>query len=146
MPCCQFHARATAAQAGDTLRFVNRSPVPHNVHYQGVGEGDHFNVMVPAGSSFDAPAALAARRGPSAFRDAVHPWMSGVVWAFDHPYFAVADAKGRFVLRRVPVGRWRLVCWHESGGYRDGRGGEALDVTDAGGVVALDFDVTPKGR
>ena len=42
---------------------------------------------------------------------------------FDHPYYAVTDAEGRFEIKNVPVGQWRLFVWHEGHGWRGGRMG-----------------------
>lgn len=39
----------------------------------------------------------------------MNAWMAG----FDHPYFAVTDAKGKFEITGVPPGKYTLVAWHE---------------------------------
>jgi hypothetical protein len=41
---------------------------------------------------------------------------------FDHPYFATTDENGNFEIPNAPVGKWRLVYWHEDG-YHKGREG-----------------------
>ncbi|MBA4189084.1 MAG: hypothetical protein C0467_13885 [Planctomycetaceae bacterium] len=38
-------------------------------------------------------------------------WSRGDLFVADHPYFAVTDADGRFVLDRVPAGTTKLVVW-----------------------------------
>jgi hypothetical protein len=47
--------------------------------------------------------------------DAGHTWMSAYVHVFDHPYFAVTDARGQFAIdtRALPPGRYTLEYWHE---------------------------------
>jgi hypothetical protein len=51
-------------------------------------------------------------------------WMRGHLFVSDHPYFARTDADGRFLLPRVPAGRYELACWlpdwHEASHERDG--------------------------
>jgi hypothetical protein len=39
--------------------------------------------------------------------------MRAFVHAFAHPYFAVTDAHGRFVIAGVPPGIHTLTLWHE---------------------------------
>ncbi len=46
--------------------------------------------------------------------------MRGCVCVFDHPYFAVTDANGRFETPNAPARQWRLVVWHETAGYLGG--------------------------
>jgi hypothetical protein len=47
-----------------------------------------------------------------------HPWEVAYVLAFPHPYHAVSDAAGSFVLDQIPAGSYTLVCWHEKLGVR----------------------------
>jgi hypothetical protein len=41
---------------------------------------------------------------------------------FDHPYFAITDQDGKFEIKDAPVGKWRIVYWHELG-FHKGREG-----------------------
>lgn len=43
----------------------------------------------------------------------IHSHMSAVVLVFDHPYFATADAEGKFEIENLPSGNYELVAWHE---------------------------------
>lgn len=42
-----------------------------------------------------------------------HPWMRGYVFVFDHPYAAVTDDNGGFMLDNLPQGEYTLNVWHE---------------------------------
>lgn len=46
------------------------------------------------------------------------PWLRGYVFIFDHPYAAVTDKKGEFVLSNVPPGEYTLNIWHEGLGMQ----------------------------
>jgi hypothetical protein len=42
-----------------------------------------------------------------------HTWMRGYVFAFDHPYAAVTDDNGSFVIDNLLPGEYTLKIWHE---------------------------------
>ena len=46
-------------------------------------------------------------------------WMHGYLFVDDHPYYALTDAEGRFVLPQVPAGYYEIVCWLP--GWREAR-------------------------
>lgn len=134
----QFQPRVTVARAGDRVVFDNRLPVPTNVLYQcgPDGAGREFNVLVGKDMGHTTKA-LPAMRSPDHYTSTIYPWMAGFVWAFDHPYFAVTDATGKFEIPNAPPGKWRLVAWHETAGYLGGVPGRlgtkiALPASDTG--------------
>ncbi|MBA4191054.1 MAG: hypothetical protein C0467_23970 [Planctomycetaceae bacterium] len=135
-----FTPRVIAARAGDRVAFRNATPVAFNVNYhEGVAqlerpEGDArtFNVLLPNGATHTT-SRLPALTGCDSFRDNIHPWVRGYVWAFDHPYFAVTDANGNFTIPNAPAGTWRLTVWHEKAGYRNGAAGRLGEPIAIGG-------------
>jgi RNA polymerase sigma factor (sigma-70 family) len=146
----QFAPRITLARAGDTLLFTNASVVATNVHYNAVVNGPGgllmgFNVLLPAETGTHRPQRpLTVGTMADRFTSNVHHWAVGYVWAFDHPYAAVTDEAGRFVIRDAPLGTWRLKVWQEKVGWIGGaagklgyrvRVGEAGTVTDLGDRV-----------
>ena len=62
----------------------------------------------------------------------VHPWMSAYVVVTDHPYHAVTDAYGEYLISEIPAGVYRLKVWHESLGTEEKqvevKGGESRNV------------------
>lgn len=38
-------------------------------------------------------------------------WMRGYLFVAEHPYFALTDSQGSFVLSQVPARNYELVCW-----------------------------------
>ena len=114
----QFAPRVLAVRAGDRVVFQNQLTVPTNLHYNSF-VADEFNVLIGRDMSHTTKP-LAAGRAPDHYESNIYPWMGGYVWAFDHPYFAVTDADGRFELPNVPAGTWRLVAWHEVVGWAGG--------------------------
>jgi RNA polymerase sigma factor (sigma-70 family) len=122
----RFAPRVLAARVGDRVTFDNELPVPTNVSYTASG-GDNFNVLLGKGMAHTTPP-LHPAHAPDRYQSSIYPWMTGCVWAFDHPYFAVTDADGRFDMARAPVGPWRLVVWHETAGYLGGALGTRVTV------------------
>jgi RNA polymerase sigma factor (sigma-70 family) len=129
----RFAPRVLAARAGDRLVFQNQLPVAVTVAHVASPDGGNpkvnFNVMLARGDTYTSDP-LTATTHPDQFANHIHPWMDGFVWAFDHPYFAVTDATGRFELPDVPTGAWRLVVWHQVAGWAaTGRLGTKFTLT-----------------
>jgi plastocyanin len=112
-PMCQFEPKITIARAGDTLVVKNSAKIPHNVNYS--SDNGAINQLVAAGGEMKLPLALAAQRLPISVACNIHPWMTAQVRVFDHPYYALTDKDGKFEIKDVPVGTWRIVYQHEMG-------------------------------
>jgi hypothetical protein len=48
----------------------------------------------------------------------IHPWMKAYLGVFEHPYFALSGADGRFALKNLPPGEYAIEVWHERLGTR----------------------------
>ncbi len=136
-----FSPRVTVARVGDRIVFGNPTPIAFNVFNhssvstdRGAGETGEFNVILPVGKTHTTKP-LPFLTSPDLVTDSIHPWVRAYVWAFDHPYFAVTDADGKFTIPNAPAGTWRLVVWHEKVGYLNGakgRTGERVTIGPAG--------------
>ena len=74
---------------------------------------------------------------PVGFECGMHPWMKGQVRVFEHPYFAVTDDDGKFEIKDVPAGTWRIVTWHEEGLHKGKAGILGIPFTTTGAVTEL---------
>jgi hypothetical protein len=45
--------------------------------------------------------------------DAGHTWMTGYFWVKPHPYAAVTDQGGDFLITDIPAGEYTVSFWHE---------------------------------
>ncbi len=145
-PCCMFVKRVTVARPGDTIVVKNPATIPHNFFWVSEKNGNH-NPNLPAGKDWTMPQKLELERAPIQYKCSIHPWMTGYVRMFDHPYYAVTDADGNFEIKNAPAGQFRIVFWHESGtrGGAKGRFGEPITI--AGPTLEMkptDFDIGPK--
>jgi plastocyanin len=103
----QFLPHVMPVVTGTTVRFLNSDPVPHNVFSP---EGKYNLGTWPTGQArdykFDKP-------GVYTQLCRVHPEMEAFVVVLDTPYFAATDAGGRFEIKGVAAGKYKLVAWSE---------------------------------
>jgi hypothetical protein len=119
-PCCRFEPHVLAMRDDQQLIFKNSAPIPHNVNYAGdplKNPGD--NKLLPAGGQLVI--SLKAQPRPVSVACNIHSWMKAYVRVYDHPYFAVTDENGNFEIKNAPAGKWRLIAWHETGGWLLGK-------------------------
>ncbi|MFO0700579.1 MAG: carboxypeptidase regulatory-like domain-containing protein [Nitrospira sp.] len=116
---CRFSPHVSATVVGATLEIRNLDPILHNLHAR---RDTRFgptvmNVIQPAGTrSVQKPFSGAA------FLDVrcdVHAFMSAFIHVFEHPYFAITDPGGSFVMTKVPPGLYTLHIWHEQFGTQE---------------------------
>ncbi len=76
----------------------------------------------------------------------IHSFMTGKIWVFEHPYFAVTDLDGKFEIKNVPAGvEVNVVLWHEGVNYPSAYGGKAGSArTFMSGENKLDFKISAK--
>lgn len=94
---------------GTTVQFPNDDPIYHNVF--SLSRARTFDLgRYPQGQfktvRFQLPGVV------QVFCH-IHADMSGFILVLDNPYFTVPDATGRYSLKDVPPGEYRLVAWHE---------------------------------
>ncbi|HUP48830.1 MAG TPA: hypothetical protein VNA04_08565 [Thermoanaerobaculia bacterium] len=122
-----------AVPVGSTVEFPNEDPISHNLF--SLAPGNAFDLGLyrrGAGKSRKLESA-----GIVNVYCNVHPNMSGVIHVMPTPYYAFADASGRYSID-VPPGKYRLAAWNELGGMTE----SIIEVTGHGvfGDVALTID------
>ena len=125
-----FVPHVLAITVGTTVDFPNSDNTYHNV----------FSLRAPR---FDL-GRYAAGRSKSVRFDRpgivrvfceIHSHMSAFILVFNHRYFAVTAADGRYQIGRVPPGGYTLVAWNE-GAIRESR---PVVIPADGGAVEADF-------
>ncbi|MBA4066252.1 MAG: hypothetical protein C0501_21560 [Isosphaera sp.] len=145
-PQCMFEPRISVARPGDTLVVKNSAPVAHNFFWSSGSNGE-YNVTVPKMEQWKMPQAIAAEGPPIQYKCTIHGWMTGYVRVFEHPYYAVTDADGKFEIKNAPAGKFSIVYWHENGfrGGAAGRFGEEVELKGpATELKPTEFDISPK--
>ena len=108
---CQFAPHVLLAPVGQAVHVLNSDPLTHNVHTAAF-ENRSVNRSQPAG----------VRKIELSFRFAekvrvrcdMHDWMGAWIAVIDHPYNAITDEAGSFVIENVPPGTYTLEIWHET--------------------------------
>jgi hypothetical protein len=115
-PCCMFEPRVLGVVAGQIVEAKNSAPIPHNVKTDGGTANPSINQIIPPGKSLDIEGWKASTTAVP-LSCTIHPWMTGWIRVYPHPYFAITDDKGNFEIKNAPAGDWNLVIWQEGEGY-----------------------------
>ena len=126
---CLFVPRVVGARVGQLVQFKNSDPLLHNVHGMTATTND-FNIAQPIQGSVN-DVRLEQEDGMLRIKCDVHRWMTEYIGVVDHPYFAVSDANGSFVIRGVPRGEHTVVAWHEKLGALEQKVGVEPGATAA---------------
>lgn len=117
---CRLEPRVQAALAGGTLNVRSADPLVHRTRFTRTATGSVPALVSTNDAGQVVPREeILARPGRLRVSCDLHPWTRGWIFAFDHPYFAVTSRGGTFTLDSVPVGRYRLVAWHERFGLSE---------------------------
>ncbi|HLJ92380.1 MAG TPA: hypothetical protein VKU02_04225 [Gemmataceae bacterium] len=117
-------------RTGQKLEIANSAEITHNTNWTPSNTllDSAANVILP---SKQAPTEIPLFESVNAKKRSgledlltlkcnIHQWMTGYVWAFDHPYAAKTGDDGTYEIKNVPAGtELHLVGWHEGvdGGY-----------------------------
>ena len=117
---CEFVPRIQIARAGATFVLKNSDPVLHVVRIASMsgtnGPVAILKVAAPyAGfekrwklTDWHEPTLLQVTSGNG------HNWLAGYIAVMPHPWAALPDENGRFTIRGVPAGTYKLCAWHEA--------------------------------
>ena len=129
----KFVPRVLAVIVGKTVDFPNNDKTFHNVF--STSEAKKFDLgLYPSGQSrsvnFD-------KAGVVKILCNVHPNMEAYIVVKNHPYFSVADSRGSFTIKGIPLGKYRVAVWHPNFGSKI----VFVELVRAGEVLALDVDL-----
>ncbi len=114
---CSFSPHVGIGFKGNKLVLKNEDPVLHTGHiYSYIRGKTMFNIALPEKGATITK--TLTKTGLMELNCDCHPWMDGFVYIFDHPYVAVTDENGMFVINDVPPGVYTVEAWHESLGTK----------------------------
>ena len=114
---CEYLPHILLLPLQGQLEIVNDDRVLHNVHAYDLDAEMKtlFNIAQPIKGQRTPIKQTPKKKAGLVLTtcDAGHPWMSAHIMYTEHPYYAVTDANGSFILNDVPSGAYTLKMWHE---------------------------------
>lgn len=105
-----FFPHITTVVAGSEIEWPNRDEIYHNVF--SMSDVKPFDLGMYK-STDDAKSLVFEKTGKIDVFCAIHSQMHCVVLVLPNPWFSKSDRKGRFEIKDVPPGKYRLKAWHE---------------------------------
>lgn len=110
---CTFVPHVGVGFKGNKFMVKNEDPVLHTIHiYTDISGKTMFNIGLPEKGS--TVTKTLTKTGLMDLSCDCHPWMQGYVYVFEHPYAAVTDERGKFVIENIPPGTYTVGAWHEA--------------------------------
>jgi len=136
---CEYVPHILAMQVDQKLRVKNSDPVAHNVHPSPIvpGNKEDNKMQVPNGPDLTFSFAK-----PEMFLKVlcnVHTWMFAYICVVDHPYYALSDKDGKFTIKNVPPGKYKIVALHRKASP-DGVEKD-VDVKDSGATADFTLEI-----
>lgn len=113
---CRFVPHVLVASVGQFLLLKNTDPILHTAHARFQDGQPDFNVGLYPGRVSRKPL---VSPGLAKILCEVHPWMGAYIVVTEHPYHAVTDLYGEYLIGEIPPGSYRLKVWHEKLGTQE---------------------------
>lgn len=112
---CWFHPHIVVVPVGQALSVLNSDGILHNLHTHSY-DNRPVNKAQPG---LLKSLSITFRVGEFVKLTCdVHDWMEAWIVVADHPYVAVTDEAGSFLIDDIPPGRYTLEFWHETLGLQ----------------------------
>jgi plastocyanin len=105
----RFMPHVLAVPLGATVEFRNEDDFFHNVF--SISKPNDFDLGLYKSGALREQ--VFSTPGPVHLLCNIHASMNGWLYVSDSPWFAQADATGRFTVKNVPPGQWEVEVWHE---------------------------------
>ncbi|HEY7329577.1 MAG TPA: hypothetical protein VH592_18205 [Gemmataceae bacterium] len=145
---------------GQHVEIINDATKSHNTNYSAGPKNPSGNPIIEPNAKPIKVEGLKADTSPMTLKCNIHPWMDANVRLVDTPYYSIThsdtldgkdkvEAKdpkfGTYEIKDLPVGKVRVIAWHEKCGYlnKGGGQGEEIEITE-GKPTELNFEAKPQ--
>lgn len=104
----RFKPEFVIVPAGGTLRFENHDDEIHNIYSKAAENRFDTGAHVPR----TVKTVTLKNPGAVPIRCRTHSTMRGVIFVAPSEYFSPTNGQGRFEIRDLPPGRYRITAWH----------------------------------
>jgi plastocyanin len=104
-----FEPHVLPIAVGTTVRWPNEDDIYHNVYSTSDAKEFDLNYY----KKERVPEIVFDKPGRVDVFCAIHTKMHCIILVLPNPFFAMADGKGRFTIKDVPPGTYKLRAWHE---------------------------------
>ena len=108
---CVYVPHVLGVMVGQDLDILNSDGTLHNIHAL-PKVNKEFNKAMPR-SKKRMTVQFDKSEAPFKVKCDVHPWMGAFIGVFDHPYFAVTNDDGSYVISGLEPGDYVIEAWHE---------------------------------
>ena len=108
---CIYVPHVLGVMVGQKLDILNSDGTLHNIHAL-PKVNKEFNKAMPR-SKKRMTVQFDKSEAPFKVKCDVHPWMGAFLGVFDHPYFAVTNDDGSYVISGLEPGDYVIEAWHE---------------------------------
>lgn len=108
---CQYKPHVMGIMAGQPYQILNSDGILHNIHaLPKVNTG--WNQAMPPGVK-ETTKTFAKVEPAFQIKCDVHPWMGAYVAVFNHPFYSVTAANGKYTISGLDPGTYEISAWHE---------------------------------
>jgi hypothetical protein len=117
---CRFVPHVMIVRTDQQVVVLSDDAVAHNTHTTFIkNRNDNFLVSPKERTGITLKPLTIVEKVPQKVVCDIHNWMKAYWVIVDHPYAAVTNEKGEFVIPELPVGKHEFIVWQEESGYLD---------------------------
>lgn len=129
----EFKPHVLAVPVGATVEFANNDTVTHNVNWPSIGGDKALKKNLGKAKPGQSLTYKFTHAGVVPILCDMHPDMSAFIVVTPTPYAAVTNRGGKYTIKDVPPGHYRLIAWHE--GHKTAE----KTITVGAGAATADF-------
>jgi plastocyanin len=108
---CTYKPHVMGIMVGQPYKILNSDGILHNIHTL-PKVNPAFNRGQPA-TVKEMTTTFSKDESVFQVKCDVHPWMSAYIGVYNHPFFSVTGADGKFTISGLDPGTYELTAWHE---------------------------------